>query len=195
MGSTRQIATRLAVAVGLSLVAGCFQTTPYQPDGLGGGYSDSHVDSSTMLVSFRSNHRTPRRTLELYMLYRCAQVVRDAGYDYFVLVNPATGTADMTAGAGLMALASNDSIATRTVYFPDNTLSFDHDGAHARIKMFHGKTPANVPASYDTAEVITDLTPAIRGQVSMAEQSAPQQSVDAARVYRGAVKDYLADEP
>lgn len=195
MGSTKGIAARLAVAFGVSILAGCFQTTPYQPDGLGGGYSDSHVDSSTMQVSFRGNGRTPQRTVELYMLYRCAQVTRDAGYNYFVLVNPSTGAADTVAGVGSMAPATNASIAARTAYFPDNTLNFDQGGAHTTIKMFRGKMPANVPASYDAAEVITDLTPAVSGVVSIGGQSAPEQSADAARIYRGAVKDYLEDEP
>lgn len=194
MGSAQRTAAVL-VAVGVTILAGCFQTTPYQPDGLGGGYSSSQVDASTMRVSFRSNARTPQRTVELYMLYRCAQVTRDAGYGYFVLLNPSTGAADTAAGIGTMALASNDSIATRKVYFPDSTLSFDQDGAHTTIKMFRGKMPAGVPAAYSAAEVITDLTPAIRGEVPVAEQSAPEQSAAAARIYRGAVKDYLKEEP
>jgi len=195
MNSGRRTALKLAVAFGASLLAACFQTTPYQPDGLGGGYSDSQVDPSTMQVSFRSNSQTPMRTVELFMLYRCAQLTRDAGYDYFVLVNPATGMADTTRGVGPETVAADESIAARKSYFPDNTLNFDENGAHATVKMFRGKLPANIPASYDAREVLTDLTPAIRGDVSLAEQSAPAQSVHEGRIYRGAIKDYLEDEP
>lgn len=195
MTLTKRMAPKLAVALGATLLAACFQTTPYQPDGLGGGYSDSQVDPSTMQVSFRSNSRTPIRTVELFMLYRCAQVTRDAGYDYFVLVNPATGAADTTRGIGADTIASGESIAARKSYFPDNTLNFDDNGAHTTIKMFRGKLPVNVPASYNAREVLTDLTPAVRGDVSLAEQSAPAQSVQEGRIYRGAIKDYLEDEP
>ena len=41
----------------LSAISGC--ATPCQPDGVGGGYSESRIDSRTVTVSFTANRFTP----------------------------------------------------------------------------------------------------------------------------------------
>jgi hypothetical protein len=39
------------------------------------------------IVSFKGNGYTPKDRVQTYMLYRCAEVTANAGYDYFVIIN------------------------------------------------------------------------------------------------------------
>jgi hypothetical protein len=65
-------------------ILGC--ATKYQPVGLTGGYSNIQIDANTYRVSFRGNGMTSRERVETYMLYRCAELTAEAGYDYFMIV-------------------------------------------------------------------------------------------------------------
>jgi hypothetical protein len=56
-----------------------------------GGYSDTRIGQDTVLVSFKGNGYTSKERVQLYLLYRCAEVIRQYGYDYFVV---ATGGTD-----------------------------------------------------------------------------------------------------
>ena len=67
------------------LLSSC--TTAYQPDGLGGGYTDRRLSDNTAQVSFRGNRFSTPETLHAYLLRRCADVTLQNGYNYFVLVN------------------------------------------------------------------------------------------------------------
>ncbi len=48
------------------------------------------IDSNTVMVSFRGNGYTDRQTVQSFLLYRCAQVTLEDGYDYFVLISADT---------------------------------------------------------------------------------------------------------
>jgi hypothetical protein len=67
------------------MLIGC--STPYQGQGLRGGYSDTRIDSNTVLVSFKGNGYTGHEKVETYLLRRCAEVTLADGYDYFVIVD------------------------------------------------------------------------------------------------------------
>jgi hypothetical protein len=62
------------------IAAGC--ATPYQQKGIAGGYSDTRIGRDTVLISFKGNGYTSKERVQLYLLYRCAEVTRQYGYDY-----------------------------------------------------------------------------------------------------------------
>ena len=76
------------LASGSLLFVSC--ATGYQAKGLTGGYSDFRLDANTFRVEFRGNAFTSRQNVETYLLYRCAELTSEAGYDYFVTVNSDT---------------------------------------------------------------------------------------------------------
>ncbi len=77
---------RVAIAgIVLLITAGC--ATPYQQHGFRGGYSDARIGQNTVLVSFKGNGHTSKERVQLYLLYRCAEVTRQYGYDYFVITS------------------------------------------------------------------------------------------------------------
>jgi hypothetical protein len=47
------------------------------------GYFEMPIDSATYMVSFHGNGATPVTMTERYSLYRCAELTREQGYDYF----------------------------------------------------------------------------------------------------------------
>jgi hypothetical protein len=78
-----------AAATGISvlaaLLAGCTTPAPYAPQTYSGGpgYSDERLAQNRYRVTFTGNTATPRAQVEDYLLYRAAQVTRDAGFTAF----------------------------------------------------------------------------------------------------------------
>jgi len=80
---------------GLLLLGACTGPTPYQPAGAGAGssgygYSDRRLEGNRFLVEFDGNASTSREDVELYLLYRAAQITLGTGNDFFVLVQRST---------------------------------------------------------------------------------------------------------
>ena len=69
----------------LFIVSGC--STPYQSEGARGGYSDLLLDNDTFRVSFTGNGYTSSDKVEIYLLYRCAELAVQRGFDYFIINN------------------------------------------------------------------------------------------------------------
>ena len=72
----------------ISSLMGC--ATAYQHNALTGGYTNARVDSNTYRVRFKGNNYTPREKVENYLLYRCAEITDQLGYDHFVVVSQDT---------------------------------------------------------------------------------------------------------
>jgi len=124
---TRLVRTGL-VAVLIPL-AGC--ATAYQHEKITGGYTDFSLAETTYRVRFKGNNYTPRDKVEQFLLYRCAELTDQLGYDHFILVDSDTlDISDPFAKVGL---------------FPRNYY------ATALIKVF--RRPDH-PAAYNAKEVM-----------------------------------------
>jgi hypothetical protein len=182
-----------AITALAAIFSGCL-ATPYQPDGIGGGYSESRIDASTATVSFRANAQTAKRVVESYLLYRCAEVTRDAGFDYFVPLD-AEGKASAL-GRWVPSTGSQvDDARAAPPYFAPGAISFTPEGAaRVSIRMFREVRTASNPAAYRAADVIDTLGAVARGESQAAadpEIGAPPTN---GHVYSGRVIDYLAGE-
>jgi hypothetical protein len=144
---------------------GC--ATPYQPDGLGGGYSDNRIDSDVVSVEFRGNGYTSKRKVEMYLLFRCAEVTRDAHYDYFVALNPSTeatqGSFSTPGSFSSVTSFARGAAFTRASFFPSQTINFTSFGATTLIKMGRGPKPVENVAAFNAREVIEYMGPQING--------------------------------
>jgi len=86
---------RLIIALagaGLALSA-CATATPYQAIGetsVRGGYADERISENRFRVTFAGNTMTSRDTVEMYLLYRSAEITVQAGYDCFEAVSRGT---------------------------------------------------------------------------------------------------------
>lgn len=72
--------TWLALALAL-LLAGC--ATPYGRSGWTGGYWDKPGPGELIEVGFDGNGLIDVSTVDVYLLYRCAELTRQHGKDYF----------------------------------------------------------------------------------------------------------------
>jgi len=146
---------------------GC--TTAYGPVGLTGGYSDIQLDANTCQVIFRGNAYTSRETVKLYLLYRCAEVTNERGFDFFCMVNESSYSKEIwytTSGSSRSRTTgtlrgNRATFRTRGTYTPGTTFKGEKPSAVAEIKMYKGKKP-NVPGFYSAKEVLKYLGPSIK---------------------------------
>lgn len=164
--------------------------TRYQKTGATGGYSDARIDANTFLVEFHGNGFTSRQTVETYLLYRCAEVTVEAGYDFFVIVGGGVETNDSTnttttpghfasstsgtattSGSAMAfgnmatgsATTSGSATTTGTYTAPQtNTYTITTHGGSVRIKGFKGEKPTDNPNAYDARELLKYLGPSIK---------------------------------
>jgi hypothetical protein len=82
----RLLACLAALSAALAAVS-C--ATPYQEMSFigAGGYVDYQVDSNSFLVRFQGNSYSDRDEVEVYLLYRCANIAVEQGADYFVIID------------------------------------------------------------------------------------------------------------
>ena len=134
---TRKFAILLALSA--LMISGC--ATAYVPEGLNhctgygmcrGGYSESRLAEDTYRVSFQGNARTSRETTQKYLVYRCAEVTLNSGYEYFVFINENTET-------------------EKKKY-----------RANAVIKLYRADQPTNNGRAYNAKQVLENLGPEIR---------------------------------
>lgn len=64
--------------------------TAYRPESLTGGYSDFHVEDMTYRVRFKGNNYTSHDKVEQFLLYRCAELTAQLGYEHFRLLSQDT---------------------------------------------------------------------------------------------------------
>ena len=163
----------ILIFVGIAwLLTAC--ATRYQPVGFTGGHSEVQVDANTYKVSFRGNGYTSRDGVETYLMYRCAELTVETGYDYFVIVwgstdarhglvtTPGTYTSSTTGSAMAYGNTAYGSSATTGIYTPGQTLIITkHDGT-ATIKVFKGAKPLDNPNAFVAKEVLQYLSPHIQ---------------------------------
>ncbi|HUJ74355.1 MAG TPA: hypothetical protein VL359_05825 [bacterium] len=79
------LAAGLAACLALALAA-CSSSTPYQPDTGRGGYAEQAISPDTVQVSFHGSSATPADLERDMLLYRCAEIARQQGYDTFQII-------------------------------------------------------------------------------------------------------------
>jgi len=145
--------------------------TSYQPKGFMGGYRDSRLDSNTVRVSFYGNRYTSRETVENGMLYRCAEVTQQDGYDYFIIAGGDTtpsyssyttpGTYNQYTNTNLNVYGHSGyaSSSTYGYYQPGRTITTRKFSSTVIIKMFNGKKPPQLLNAYDARELMSYMKP------------------------------------
>ena len=150
----------ILLACFLAFLTSC--ATPYQPKGLSGGYSQVQLDNNSARVQFKGNGYTSRERVEVFVLYRCAELTVERGYDYFVIdkqdtenrqqsfqTTPETFNATTTGSRGFYS--------TTGTYTPGQSITFNKRTATAVIKMFKGEKPVDLSGSFAARELMDNL--------------------------------------
>ena len=174
---------RLLIAVaatGLALSA-CATATPYQPVGATstrGGYAEERITESRWRVMFAGNSMTSRDTVEMYLLYRAAELTVQNGYDWFEAVNRVTDRDTRYVGSpdpywygsrwGPYWRPSWRWYGPRGWSRWDPFWGSDWDvrevtryEAHAEIVMHRGRAPTDDRFAFDAREVMANLGPCV----------------------------------
>lgn len=79
--------TSLATVLAMMALAACARPTPYQAaeDSGGHGYVEQRTGEDQYRIGFNGNGITTRKTVDLYLLYRAAELTQDRGFDYFIV--------------------------------------------------------------------------------------------------------------
>lgn len=126
----------------MALIYGC--AVPYQKKGFYGGYLDVQLDTNTVRVTYEGDGRDINdANIFNYLLYRCAEVTVEKGFDYFIGQDASGGsTMSGIVPIGGMLIPVNKAVASTT------------------ITLYKGTKP-NVPNAYDARELMRNLAPHI----------------------------------
>jgi hypothetical protein len=126
------------------LVGSC--ATPYQAVGFAGGYSDTQIGRNTFLVSFRGNAYTSAQQAYEFLLYRCAELMIQNDFDYFIVSDRSTDTSRQ-----VTTVDSSGRYATTRA----------KPRVEATIQAFSGEKPAGNPDAFDARETMQYLGPKV----------------------------------
>jgi hypothetical protein len=130
-----------AFGLAVTLVVGSACATSYQKMGMTGGFEEQKVTEDTYLVHFMANAYTRPDRVSVYILYRCAELTVEKGFDYFVRLNETNQAGEESAGF------------IGTVHKP---------GLTEMIRMGKGPRPVDNPNAFDAREVMKNLGPAVK---------------------------------
>ncbi|MEL6196948.1 MAG: hypothetical protein AAFT19_03790 [Pseudomonadota bacterium] len=155
----------------LLVLAACTEPTRYAPRVERDGYADAAIEDNRFRVSFSGNTRTPRDTVETYLLYRAAEVTLAAGKDWFRLAAQDTeaetrfrsfATGFGSSGFGPFFFRSGFRRGSfGTFGGSTSTRPITRYEAFANILVFEGEKPEEDPTAYDAQSVLETLGPEI----------------------------------
>lgn len=147
-----------------------------------GGYSDMRTSSNTAVVRYDGGAFTSQKEIENFVLYRCARVTIDSGYNYFVVTSITTSPVVVNVKTRnthnnyvtippklYTAYPDIESADPESVSVSGTSMRCRYNGGEpcgraihgitAVIKMFRGYAPRNIPRAYDATDVIAHLEP------------------------------------
>jgi len=173
------LALVLAAALVLSACVTGPSTTLYKPaQGGGYGYGGQQIGDTRFRVTFSGNSRTPRETVETYLLYRAAEITLQRGYDAFVVTDKDTERFSRYTTTGPNTRFGYDyrwghppygyrygpdfSPGWRQDFYGPMRTRADHRyTASATILMRRGLGAWDDPAIYDARDVVRHLKPGV----------------------------------
>ena len=129
---------RIGFVFFLLLFAGC--ATAYRPENVTGGYTDFSQEDTTYRVRFKGNNYTSREKVEQFLLYRCAELTTQLGYDHFLLLSQDTlDISDPLAKAGIFPRNYYATALIRVVRQSEHTATYDAREVIRRLQTQYPK--------------------------------------------------------
>ena len=156
----------------LFLISGC--STPYQPEGYSGGYSETRILEDLYLVSFQGNRFTSKEKVESFLLLRAAEITVENDFSHFTIIGGGVEkkSEDITVirsgqTASLPAPSGTGGVGAASAYGrppSESRTPISYYGGTLRIKLFHRNDKLrNKPSDktgdqrvYDAKEVINN---------------------------------------
>ena len=163
----RRAALRGAMAgIAIAALAAC--TTPYQPRGAMGGFTEQKLADGQYSVEFRGNGQTSADLVANMFLYRCAELTVRDGYDVFRSAAPSAPAAGGlaqpmadTARTNAQPTDFRSGGGARTIYVPSAPVTI-----HRMTGMVHMARHADLPSNmhaWDARAVMRRLDAVVHG--------------------------------
>ncbi|HEY1229736.1 MAG TPA: hypothetical protein VGF26_20695 [Ramlibacter sp.] len=160
----------LGIAAALALAA-C--STPYQPKGANGGFTDHRLGAGQYSVEFTGNGNTSAALVANMFMYRCAELTVRDGYDVFRSAPPGTAApadgfmqpmADEAAASGAQPTEFRSSGTTYVpIYVPSTPRTVTIHRMVGVVRMArYADVPSNMRA-WDARAVMKQLEPVVKG--------------------------------
>jgi len=142
-------------------------STPYQPKGSIGGYSEEKILDNLYRVEFEGNQHSKPEKIQNYLLYRCAELTQEMGYEYFAIINDERHFDEHSVrperGASFQSRSSMSG-GTRVVASPDfqnATSSTKYTGVYV-IKFLESIDNKYKNAVFNVDDVISELSDIVK---------------------------------
>jgi len=146
-------------AIILSLIALiCACATPHLSRKCVNEFTFEQLDSNLVKVTFYENRPTYREYLETDLIYSCARITTQEGYDYFIIIGGDLGTTPLLYSPARMRYRHSLSGHYSTIRYYQ-TEDVVHDGqskATAIILMFKKPRPPKLWYAYDARELVNN---------------------------------------
>ena len=151
-------------------VMACTSSTPYAPIDGRYGYSEQKIETNRYRVVFNGNSSTSREDVELFLLYRAAEITIAEGMDYFQVIEHETDTSRSYRSTDPHIYGYYPYSVRRFPYYAhgypwsyaSSLREVKRFEAHAFIVLQSGEKPTDDPSAYAAEEVITNLESDIR---------------------------------
>ncbi|MEP7153022.1 MAG: hypothetical protein ABI856_15040 [Nitrospira sp.] len=173
------------VLIGAGASLGC--TTLYQAESVKGeGYSDVRLDDDIFKISYKGDKATRPETVDVFLLYRCAELTAQHGYENFLILRTDTGrnhTYDVSHGSDPSNTVFEGNLAVSQGMISPGTVDVQYRN-DALIKMFNGSM-ASVPAFFNAKQVMTHLRLKVFGESEIVRAQSGSASDKARRAAGG----------
>lgn len=151
----------VVIALLTGMLAACGGPAAYKPIENGVGYGDQKLEANRYRVWFAGNSRTPRETVEDFVLYRAAEITLEQGYDYFVLSDRTTdgerqASSGVSLGLGGIRFGSRSGVSVGTGIGIPIGSNAQYYG-QADVTLMRGRKPPEDLAAYDAREIKANL--------------------------------------
>lgn len=139
---------------------GC--ATKYQQKGMMGGYSEEKILTNMYKVEFEGNQHTKPETVQNYLMYRCAELTKEHGFEYFTVISEERHfdtEAVRPDREASFSTRTSKSGGTRTIVNPDlqtASKSTNYTGVYF-IKFLHEIEEKHKNAVFNVDEVMEEL--------------------------------------
>ena len=100
-------------------------SSSYGPLNSMGGYQEKQIGKDMMEVRFYGNQHTSKEKVSQLLLYRCAEVTEEAGFDFFVVLKDKSHEQELINSPTIdqpFKTVESKSVGVRTVVSPDLTM-------------------------------------------------------------------------
>ena len=150
------------------LLAGCAST--YGPKTSMGGYEEIDLGQNMIKVSFYGNQHTSKEMITQRLLYRCAEVTQESGFDTFVVLQDESYEDKKVfkpTGTNPVKTVESQSVGVRTVVTPDfnrTTETTNMTGVYIISMLNKGNSEYDMykKSHFDAERIINDLKSSIK---------------------------------